>query len=94
MTLDLDHPIAPAARTGAGALAPDPAHRLRRTRRTETLRAFVRETRTTRASWSPRLRPARPRGTRAVGSMPGVMRVTPDEALRMPGRSRRWASAA
>ena len=83
MTLDLDHPMVPAALTGADALAPDPAHRLRRTRRTETLRAFVRETRI-----HPRqlvapifVQPGR-EGREPVGSMPGVMRVTPDEALR------------
>ena len=35
MTLDLDHPLTVAAPASAGApvLAPDPAHRLRRTRR-------------------------------------------------------------
>ena len=64
-------------------MTPDPAHRLRRTRRTEALRALVRETRI-----HPRqlvqgmfVRPGR--GEREpVGSMPGVWRVTPDEALK------------
>jgi porphobilinogen synthase len=70
----------------AGAAAAsdvDPAHRLRRTRRTETLRALVRETRI-----HPRqlvaamfVQPGR-EGREPVGSMPGVMRVTPDEALK------------
>ena len=85
MTLDLDHPLTVASPANAGApvLAPDPAHRLRRTRRTETLRAFVRETRI-----HPRqlvapifVQPGR-EGREPVGSMPGVVRVTPDEALR------------
>ena len=63
--------------------AVDPASRLRRTRRTETMRAFVRETRL-----HPRqlvapifVQPGR-EGREPVGSMPGVMRVTPDEALK------------
>jgi porphobilinogen synthase len=77
MSLALDR-----ASSDAGAVVPDPAHRLRRTRRTETLRAFVRETRI-----HPRqlvapifVRPGR-EGREPVGSMPGVERVTPDEAL-------------
>jgi porphobilinogen synthase len=67
----------------AGAVIPDPAHRLRRTRRTETLRAFVRETRIhPRQLVAPMfVRPGRG-GREPVGSMPGVERVTPDEALR------------
>jgi porphobilinogen synthase len=76
MSLAPDRPA-----TGAPAL-PDPAHRLRRTRRTEALRAFVRETRI-----HPRqlvapifVYPGR-EGRQPVGSMPGVERVTPDEAL-------------
>ena len=87
MSLDLDRPSAglalAAEPVGAGSMPPDPAHRLRRTRRTETLRAFVRETRI-----HPRqlvapifVQPGR-EGREPVGSMPGVMRVTPDEALR------------
>ena len=64
-------------------MTPDPAHRLRRTRRTEALRALVRETRI-----HPRqlvqgmfVRPGR--GVREpIGSMPGVWRVTPDEAVK------------
>lgn len=87
MSLDLDRPPAglhpAAASPGVGALAVDPAHRLRRTRRTETLRSFVRETRI-----HPRqlvagmfVQPGR-EGREPVGSMPGVWRVTPDEALK------------
>ena len=60
----------------------DPTHRLRRTRRTEPLRSFVRETRI-----HPRnlvapifVQPGRER-REPVGSMPGVERVSPDEAL-------------
>ena len=61
----------------------DPASRLRRTRRTETLRAFVRETRIhPRQLVAPLfVQPGR-EGREPVGSMPGVMRVTPDEALK------------
>ena len=66
-------------------LLPDvgPANRLRRTRRTETLRAFVRETRLhPRQLVAPMfVQPGR-EGREPVGSMPGVMRVTPDEALK------------
>jgi porphobilinogen synthase len=63
--------------------AVDPASRLRRTRRTETMRAFVRETRLhPRQLVAPMfVQPGR-EGREPVGSMPGVMRVTPDEALK------------
>ncbi len=73
MSLALDRPI-PAV---------DPANRLRRTRRTETMRAFVRETRLhPRQLVAPMfVQPGR-EGRDPVGSMPGVMRVTPDEALK------------
>src|SRR6185295_13581864 len=62
---------------------PDPAHRLRRTRRTSALRELVRETRI-----HPRqlvapifVRPGS--GIREpIGAMPGVDRVSPDEAVR------------
>jgi porphobilinogen synthase len=64
-------------------MTPDPAHRLRRTRRTGALRALVRETRI-----HPRqlvqgmfVRPGR-EGREPIGSMPGVWRVTPDEAVK------------
>lgn len=59
------------------------AHRLRRTRRTETLRAFVRETRIHPRQLVAPLFVTPGRGRREpVGSMPGVERVTPDEALK------------
>jgi porphobilinogen synthase len=63
--------------------APDPAHRLRRTRRTEALRAFVRETRIHPRQLVAPLFVFPGNGRREpVGSMPGVERVTPDEAER------------
>ncbi len=62
---------------------PDPAHRLRRLRRTETLRAFVRETRIhPRQLVAPLFVYPGTGGRQPVGSMPGVERVTPDEALK------------
>jgi porphobilinogen synthase len=62
---------------------PDPAHRLRRTRRTEALRALVRETRIHPRQLVAPLFVFPGRGLREpVGSMPGVERVTPDEAER------------
>ncbi len=62
---------------------PAPAHRLRRTRRTETLRAFVRETRIHPRQLVAPLFVFPGHGSREpVGSMPGVERVTPDEALK------------
>ena len=64
------------------AVAPDPAHRLRRTRRSETLRAFVRETRIHPRQLVAPLFVFPGTGRREpVGSMPGVERVTPDQAL-------------
>jgi porphobilinogen synthase len=60
---------------------PDPAHRLRRTRRTESLRALVRETRIHPRQLVAPLFVFPGHGLREpVGSMPGVERVTPDEA--------------
>ena len=62
---------------------PDPAHRLRRTRRTETLRSFVRETRIHPRQLVAPLFVTPGHGLREpIGSMPGVERVSPDEALR------------
>jgi porphobilinogen synthase len=62
---------------------PDPAHRLRRTRRTDALRAFVRETRIHPRQLVAPLFVFPGRGLREpVGSMPGVERVTPDEAAK------------
>jgi porphobilinogen synthase len=61
---------------------PPPAHRLRRTRRTEALRAFVRETRIhPRQLVAPLFVYPGREGREPVGSMPGVDRVTPDEAV-------------
>lgn len=62
---------------------PDPAHRLRRLRRSETLRSFVRETRIhPRQLVAPLFVYPGTGGRQPVGSMPGVERVTPDEALK------------
>jgi porphobilinogen synthase len=62
---------------------PVPAHRLRRTRRTEALRAFVRETRIHPRQLVAPLFVFPGRGGREpVGSMPGVERLTPDEAVK------------
>jgi porphobilinogen synthase len=72
-----------AADTAAGHAAPDPAHRLRRSRRTETMRAFVRETRLhPRQLVAPLFVTPGHARREPVGSMPGVERVTPDEALK------------
>jgi porphobilinogen synthase len=84
MSLVADQPLAaaPETRRTEGGL-PTPAHRLRRTRRTEALRAFVRETRIHPRQLVAPLFVFPGRGLRApVGSMPGVERVTPDEAER------------
>jgi porphobilinogen synthase len=81
MSLVLDRRDADDPSSGSGA-ATDPAHRLRRTRRTETLRAFVRETRLHPRQLVAPLFVQPGHGTREpVGSMPGVERVSPDEAL-------------
>jgi porphobilinogen synthase len=80
MSLAVDR-LATASRDAASA--PPPAHRLRRTRRSEALRAFVRETRIHPRQLVAPLFVQPGTGTREpVGSMPGVERVTPDEALR------------
>ncbi len=72
--------LAPAP--DAASALPDTAHRLHRTRRTETLRAFVRETRIhPRQLVAPIFVYQGREGRQPVGSMPGVERVTPDEAL-------------
>ena len=92
MTIPADRPADAIAETPAETLAgasaeaaplPDPAHRRRRTRRTSALRELVRETRLhPRQLVAPLfVRPGR--GVREpVGSMPGVVRVSPDEAVR------------
>ena len=65
------------------AAVPEPAHRLRRTRRTSALRELVRETRIhPRQLVAPMFVYPGSGGRQPVGSMPGVERVTPDEALR------------
>jgi porphobilinogen synthase len=62
---------------------PEPAHRLRRTRRTSALRELVRETRIhPRQLVAPLFVYPGSGGRQPVGSMPGVERVTPDEALK------------
>ena len=74
--------LAPDRPTTGAQVISDPARRLRRTRRTETLRAFVRETRIhPRQLVAPLFVYPGREGRRPVGSMPGVDRVTPDEAL-------------
>ncbi len=60
----------------------EPAHRLRRTRRTETLRSFVRETRIHPRNLVAPLFVQPGTGRRdPIGSMPGVERLSPDEAV-------------
>ena len=87
MTLDLEQPPIAAPAAPAALLPPDPAHRLRRTRRTETLRAFVRETRIhPRELVAPHLRPPGRERTRTRGVDARRERVSPDEAAaRRPG---------
>jgi len=76
MSLRLERPA------DASFEVPTPAHRLRRTRRTEALRSFVRETRIHRRSLVAPLFVQPGREVRApIGSMPGVFRLSPDEAL-------------
>jgi porphobilinogen synthase len=60
----------------------EPAHRLRRTRRTETLRSFVRETRIHPRNLVAPLFVQPGSGRRdPIGSMPGVERLSPDVAV-------------
>jgi porphobilinogen synthase len=60
----------------------DPTHRLRRTRRTDALRSFVRETRIHPRNLVAPIFVQPGRESRAsVSSMPGVERVSPDEAV-------------
>ncbi len=82
MSLALDRPSSVTEPGGPGAVSvPDPAHRLRRTRRTAALRELVRETRIhPRQLVAPMFVTPGREGREPVGSMPGVMRVTPDEA--------------
>jgi porphobilinogen synthase len=61
----------------------EPAHRLRRTRRTEALRSFVRETRIHPRNLVAPLFVQPGTGRRdPIGSMPGVDRLSPDEAVK------------
>jgi porphobilinogen synthase len=63
-------------------IAVDTAHRLRRTRRTEALRSFVRETRIHPRNLVAPLFVQPGRGLRdPIDSMPGVVRVSPDVAV-------------
>jgi porphobilinogen synthase len=85
-TLDrLGHPagaVTPLTAAVDRLSTPEPAHRLRRTRRTEALRALVRETRIHPRQLIAPLFVFPGSGRREpVGSMPGVERVTPDQAL-------------
>ena len=69
---ELDHPLATPV---------DPAHRLRRTRRTAALRALVRETRVHPRQLVAPIFVTPGRGVRSpISSLPGVARVSPDEA--------------
>ena len=78
MNLTVDRSAEPVAATGL----PRPTHRLRRTRRTEALRALVRETRVHPRSLVAPIFVTPGRGRREpVASMPGVERVTPDESV-------------
>jgi len=76
MSLQLERSV------GAAIEVPAPAHRLRRTRRTETIRSFVRETRIHRRSLVAPVFVQPGSDVRApIGSMPGVLRLSPDQAL-------------
>ncbi|TAK00617.1 MAG: porphobilinogen synthase [Chloroflexota bacterium] len=71
-SVDLDRPSAPVV---------DPAHRLRRTRRTPSLRALVRETRVHPRQLVAPIFVQPGRGIRSpISSLPSVDRVSPDEA--------------
>jgi porphobilinogen synthase len=68
---------------GSGDVFVEPAHRLRRTRRTEALRSFVRETRIHPRNLVAPLFVQPGTGRRdPIGSMPGVDRLSPDEAVK------------
>ncbi len=76
-------PTERSADAGAGSTpAVDPSHRLRRTRRTPAMRALVRETRVhPRQLVAPLfVQPGRARRD-PISSLPGVARLTPDEAV-------------
>jgi porphobilinogen synthase len=64
-----------------GTVTPDPAHRLRRLRRTPALRSLVRETRMhPRQLVAPLFVQPGSGGRTPISSLPGVSRLTPDEA--------------
>ena len=72
----------PAAPAPAAVPTPAPGHRLRRTRRTPALRALVRETRLHPAMLVAPLFVVPGRGGRTpISSLPGQLRLTPDEAV-------------
>jgi porphobilinogen synthase len=82
MSLVIDPVSAQEESAAAPTVAVDPGHRLRRMRRTSALRSLVRETRVhPRQLVAPMfVRPGR--GVRSpISSLPGVARVSPDEAL-------------
>ncbi len=67
---------------GASLEVPTPTDRLRRMRRTDTIRSFVRETRIhPRALVAPLFVQPGHEVRAPIGSMPGVFRLSPDEAL-------------
>jgi porphobilinogen synthase len=77
----LADPVAAPAVDVPPASAVDPAHRLRRTRRTPALRALVRETRVHPRQLVAPIFVTPGRGVRSpISSLPGVARVSPDEA--------------
>ena len=64
------------------SITPDPSHRLRRLRRTAALRAMVRETRLHQRQLVAPFFVQPGRGIRTpISSLPGVFRVSPDEAV-------------
>jgi porphobilinogen synthase len=74
-------PATPSSATAASAL-PRPTRRPRRLRRTEALRALVRETRLDPAMLVAPLFVSSGRGVREpIASLPGVARLSPDEAV-------------
>jgi porphobilinogen synthase len=77
----IDPVAAPADLDGTSAVPVDPAHRLRRTRRTPALRALVRETRVHPRQLVAPIFVTPGHGVRSpISSLPGVARVSPDEA--------------
>ena len=80
----LDDPVQPLRQSGADPASPtvDPAHRLRRLRRTPALRSLVRETRVHPRQLVAPMFVQPGRGVRnPIASLPGVARLSPDEAV-------------